>query len=1377
MPRSSRVIGSELKTSNRRLRSSGRTATRPPTNNQAEARPQTCAASTDDSLARTILSQHLGKSDDPRGHEQGNRSPPGSPSMPSRPGELPIETDSVRSADYDPEQIDSQGSEEGDFWPIVGIVKERRRNKKLSYLVRWASDPQTGQEFPLQWISAEGVTEAAIEEWESEKAQAQDQKTRARKTTTTNKSTSRTSVVATAATTTAETPIASPQSVDSSQEVLPANRRKRPRPLDSRARSSSVADFLPGLTADDVRASKRPRLSVDLSSLPSSEAYTPEASDNFERPNTSSIFVELPSKAAIDTSQYHSFPESSQQTANSHSQSLSALEELDAQITLEPAFQSQETIPDSQDWLDDTQTGSSSQALSVSQTVPRPRFEVPDSQKDSSLEKSIVPSQSLVDPSTGDASRTLDPEIPSHQPDIEDTREQADEQHSSLNELVEESHKPASPKFFSQPDFGFDLELIASSTLDSREVVPESSSGAPLPLTQPQEQLESAGSHALTVVEVPQSQDVLTEQAAQIDPAQASIAVSQVTCDSSSPDNVVPDLVVRRAICSDPETSSSRPANSSKMSGVAPDEDDPVALLLDAAAGQQNAESSAPISEFPDVNDLFDFIGSSNRTKLPAEDVNQEMTDSGETETILPGAVPVANDILLSAPEPASLPLMPVMAELQGAVNESDLEIATSTDMSGALLQPEPVPEVFPATISPSEISRTIEPESLMQGPLEPPTMSIEAVDPEITSSPSSEVPVSGQYLVTLPLPANMKEVYLNTILRYRREIEAFNNQQSNEGTPPDAQLSAQIDRFFGDLFDICDHPASLGADELRQLDTTDIQKHAMGTNSKFYFVGRLLERLAYTDKKVLIIARSQKLLGYLQAIIGTINPSDREESELVVQLAHAEQDVDALAFDIVIGYDSAYAASVASQQVEQAEPSKKPVVISLVITYSIEHFEVVIPTDFGDLDRKNALLISIFQSRAVLANHGDQDVERVVAEFAEHLRDPDLAFDWEPELIPSDLLDFYDNAQKSQTQPQSQLEARQISALKRKHDGPPVGSPKRLRRSQSVAQTPAELDSTVRELIDPDPAKEQVMLTRAAWGALTQKNTELESQLRDKDELEAITRKQITRMSKQIKSHESTANVIQKQHMAALSERAGFEKERNQAVEQEQAVRARLAERDATILALQARLEQAASKDSVLAGLDEKSKELSAAREEIRLLEKKLKSKESDFDFARGQYQDERQHVNDTMQENKELREQVAQLKQQFSESLVKIQKINADSSQKDLQRLVVEAQTLAKDRERELERTREELRSLKNGRRETRGTSVPRSPRMGVMTPRNGRGGLSTLGASAGATPGSRGTSPSHVVETPAPPPPPPLFAASSAANGRFNHLRDRL
>ncbi|CRK46875.1 hypothetical protein BN1723_020183, partial [Verticillium longisporum] len=55
-----------------------------------------------------------------------------------------------------------------------------------------------------------------------------------------------------------------------------------------------------------------------------------------------------------------------------------------------------------------------------------------------------------------------------------------------------------------------------------------------------------------------------------------------------------------------------------------------------------------------------------------------------------------------------------------------------------------------------------------------------------------------------------------------------------------------------------------------------------MGTNSKFYFVGRLLERLAYTDKKVLIIARSQKLLGYLQAIIGTINPSDREESELV---------------------------------------------------------------------------------------------------------------------------------------------------------------------------------------------------------------------------------------------------------------------------------------------------------------------------------------------------------------------------------------------------------------------------------------------------------------------------------------------------------------
>ncbi|KAM0279991.1 hypothetical protein ACHAQH_004320 [Verticillium albo-atrum] len=1249
------------------------------------------------------------------------------------------------------------------------------------------SDHETRQ------ISAEGVTEVAIKEWKAEKAEAQAQKTQARKI---KKSPPRASGTAT-------TTASPPQSIDSSQDVLPASRRKRPRPSDRRPQASSPSDFLPGLSSDDVRASKRPKLSIDLSSLPSEEANTPETSDT---PNkfSSSIYVEISSKAAVDTSLYHSFPESSQQTSTSHSQSVSALEDLDARITFRPAFQSQETIPDSQDWIEDTQTVS--QALTLSQPIPRPSVpavEIPDSQKDSSLENSLGLGQAVEDQSSNSdlltqsghsrhpvQSQELD--IPSRQPDIGDPRDNANEQNPSLNKVVGESAeihgssprpgplKPSSPRFFSQPDFGFDLESITSSVPESGNIVPDSSIASvvhPIPvLGQP----ASIEFQASAIVEIPQSQDCLAEQAAQVDPAQLGIVHSQVTCDSSLPDNIVPDSVLRNTLRSDPDQFCSQVGRPFRMSGIAPDEEDPVALLLEAAAGHHKQESSAAVSEYPDVDDLFEFMASSSRTKPQVETASHGLTASTEVEITLPRA----DEVLLSAPEPVSLPLMPALDELQ-SVSEPGLEMATSADMSGALLQPESGPEVFPATISPSEISRTIEPETLMQTPLEPPTMSIEDVDPDvganaldviIASSSSSQSLISGQYMVTLPLPANMKEVYLNTILRYRREIEAFNNQQSNEGTPPDAQLSAQIDQLFGDLFDICDHPASLGADELRQLDPTDIQKHAMGTNSKFYFVGRLLERLASSDKKVLVVARSQKLLGYLQAIIGTIGPSDREDSELVIQLAHTDQDVDALAFDVVIGYDSAYPASTAAQQVEDAEPSQKPVVISLVITYSIEHFELVIPTDFGDLDHKNALLISIFQSRAPLANYGDQDVEKVVAEFAEHLLDPELAFEWEPESIPSDLLDFYDNAQKTQTQPHTQFEARQISALKRKHDGPPEGSPKRLRRSQSVAQTPAELDTTVRELMDPDPTKEQVMLSRAAWGALTQKNAELETQLRDKNELEAITRKQIIRMSKQIKSHESTSNMIQKQHMAALSERAGFQRERNQAVEKEQALQARLAERDATIIELQARLEQAASKDAVLAGLEEKNKELSVSRDEIRLLEKKLKSKESDFDFARGQYQDERQHVNDTLQENKELTEQVAQLKQQFSEHLVKIQQINADNSQKDLQRLVVESQTLARDRERELERAREELRSLKNGRRETRGTSVPRSPRMGVMTPRNGRGGLSTLGASAGATPGSRGTSPSHVVEMPAPPPP-PIFAASSAANGRFNHLRDRI
>lgn len=103
-------------------------------------------------------------------------------------------------------------------------------------------------------------------------------------------------------------------------------------------------------------------------------------------------------------------------------------------------------------------------------------------------------------------------------------------------------------------------------------------------------------------------------------------------------------------------------------------------------------------------------------------------------------------------------------------------------------------------------------------------------------------------------------------------------------------------------------------------------------------------------------------------------------------------------------------------------------------------------------------------------------------------------------------------------------------------------------------------------------------------------------------------------------------------------------------------------------------------------------------------------------------------------------------------------------------------ELQATLENRERELDRAKEELRLLKSGRRETRQGSVPRSPRTtGLMSPRPGRA-VGGGGTGAGGA-GSRGTSPAPAVSSSdsSTPVPGMTFFSPTANGGRWGHLRD--
>ncbi|KAK2048458.1 hypothetical protein LZ31DRAFT_628296 [Colletotrichum somersetense] len=765
---------------------------------------------------------------------------------------------------------------------------------------------------------------------------------------------------------------------------------------------------------------------------------------------------------------------------------------------------------------------------------------------------------------------------------------------------------------------------------------------------------------------------------------------------------------------------------------------------------------------------------------------------------------PIGSDWHMGEPITSSTEMPVLSSAPPGPALEAPVEDAPRTAsmgdiFPGSLMPPEATSQL-PITISPSDISRSIDPEEALSGlpqhdesPLEMlPEDDTTAGGKSTATSPDAEEPyLSGpptavdqsEYLVTVSFPANIRPLYLSTLTAYKREIEKFNQALQSDESLPDQATVDSIGRLFNQLRDICDMPAPLDGPSIDALSAIDLKKHAMGTNSKFFFVGRFLERLQTSHKKVLIIVRDTNIIGYLEAVAGTGDMAyslkglheleSQDEHSLLIVLVHTEQPlVDDLSdFDVVIGFDSGIMQTDVLSQWAQMS-GKKPMLIRLVTTCSIEHLELMMPAELEALERQNALLIALFQARAFIANDEQGEmIDQFTSLFASQAIDPDPGFGWEPEPIPSSVLDFY-----SSTQPQSQMPptAEELATRKRKADEESQQVTKRLRVSDPPGRAAGDIDATVHSHLNPDPSRVHVETTQSHLDSLTTKVSELEYQLEEKTALEMNLRKHVTNLSKRVKSHDKTINLIQERHMAALRERSLYEAQRDEAQQNEGKAweESRHWQSKAKTLEEELKKKSAILEEALInAGtvatetFREQTEELKKALAKITELEKKLESRDGELGYARDAYQTAN-HVNSELtRENRDLKEQVDLLQKSAVGNLAQVQTVNAGEQVKEMQRQIVESQAISKDREKELARVEKELRALKNGRRETRQQSVPRSPRLGMMSPRTGR----AAGGSA-----SRGTSPTP-HESAGGTPVPGLQFFNTPANGRWGHLRD--
>lgn len=192
-------------------------------------------------------------------------------------------------------------------------------------------------------------------------------------------------------------------------------------------------------------------------------------------------------------------------------------------------------------------------------------------------------------------------------------------------------------------------------------------------------------------------------------------------------------------------------------------------------------------------------------------------------------------------------------------------------------------------------------------------------------------------------------------------------------------------------------------------------------------------------------------------------------------------------------------------------------------------------------------------------------------------------------------------------------------------------------------------------------------------------------------------------------------------------------------------------------------------SSDAEISSLASSSaRELQEAKAKVETLEKKLATIQKDMDYSREAYQRASTSASELGLENSELKERIKELERMAADNLARIQQINAQNESQEYQRQWEENRAILRDRERELDRVREELRQLKSGRRETRHPSVPRSPRTGVMSPR-------VVGRGAGGGASSRGTSPAASGGMDGSPVAGMTFFNQAPGNGRWGHLRD--
>ncbi|KAF4953165.1 hypothetical protein FSARC_12459 [Fusarium sarcochroum] len=742
---------------------------------------------------------------------------------------------------------------------------------------------------------------------------------------------------------------------------------------------------------------------------------------------------------------------------------------------------------------------------------------------------------------------------------------------------------------------------------------------------------------------------------------------------------------------------------------------------------------------------------------------------------------------------PASIMANPQMSAVESLHKVINIEFGDSEDsIEPSLLG---LGEIPPETISPAVINRLADPvdsthtltfqdQDTMPSEVESSGHSITMGqipaedDSDASSERSGKDPGITQHIVTLPMQTSRRSYYEAIIKDHKADIQSFSSFfTGGSHERPSKALLQRIDELFNTLLNICDYPPDVIGTELEKSDSSTIAKYSCDANAKFSFLFEFMTGLGGEGKRVLIVARSPELLrlifhltvaAKIECSAESINERTDYPSNVLITLALRDEDFDPFNFNVVIGFDHYFTNSFINKQLYDEEARTSPLVLQLVTTSSIEHIGLVVFQGVEDDEQKHVFLACTISAVSYLEdpNRDYKEPHEVAEIFANYLNSNDGTLNWQPQTIPDDVLDIFENP-TSQSQRLFADDALLGNGLKRKYsDDDEDSDAKRIRlplRDLPVDCNNPPIPLAVRQMLDDAVPRGEVKemestcsVSVATLKSITEKMNEYKRQNALAGEMRDEYKITISRLEKELKDHRRTMNKVELSNRAALQDRTMFEKEKQKADTAAQAAaekaqkesekqQLRIQELESTIARLKENPESA-----------EREKEFEEAQKKLQDSEKKRTYMQSDLDFMKNRYQDVDAQAHRLANENKELKAQHEDMAKKASVNILEINRHNAATEQRALQQQIAGLQAHIQQQQAELVSVHQKLANFANG-RNTRGGSMPRSPRVpSGMSPRPGRG-------FAGSA--SRGTSPAG---------PGPQFMGQQPGNGRWNRLQ---